>query len=69
MSLFSYRENGKVGHCLVNQDANAFGFGAASTDFPTLRSLIDHYATVSMKDHNPGLNVCLNHPVHPLAQK
>ncbi|XP_055342900.1 phosphatidylinositol 3-kinase regulatory subunit gamma-like isoform X2 [Paramacrobiotus metropolitanus] len=56
--------NGKVGHCLINQNENAFGFAAPTGEFVTLRDLVSHYAKKSLKEHNPQLNVTLAYPVN-----
>ncbi|OQV19286.1 Phosphatidylinositol 3-kinase regulatory subunit alpha [Hypsibius exemplaris] len=59
--------SGKVGHCLINQEGNAFGFGQASAEFSTLNDLIVHYKRKSLKEHNPALDVCLAHPVNAVS--
>ncbi|XP_054710590.1 phosphatidylinositol 3-kinase regulatory subunit alpha-like isoform X2 [Uloborus diversus] len=54
--------NGVVGHCLIHKTENGVGFAEPYHAFPTLKSLVLHYAQTSLEEHNESLKTTLTYP-------
>lgn len=53
-----------VGHILIHQSNQGFGFTPPYLVYPTLKDLVVHYANHSLQEHNPQLTTTLAHPLH-----
>ncbi|CAG2100762.1 unnamed protein product [Medioppia subpectinata] len=59
----SIMNEGKVCHCLIYHKDTGFGFAEPFNIYPTLVSLVLHYAQTSLEEHNDLLHTTLAYPV------
>ncbi|XP_022227825.2 uncharacterized protein LOC111077745 isoform X2 [Drosophila obscura] len=55
---------GNVQHCIIYETESGFGFAAPYNIYPTLKKLVEHYATNSLEEHNDTLTTTLRLPVY-----
>lgn len=53
----------KVCHCLIYKTERGFGFAEPFNIYPSLVSLVLHYAQTSLEEHNDALSTTLAYPV------
>jgi len=53
---------GVVGHCIIYEWDEAFGFTRQTTYFPSPKSLILYYSAHSLAEFNEQLQTCLKYP-------
>ncbi|CAG2158646.1 unnamed protein product [Oppiella nova] len=59
----SIMNDGKVCHCLIHKTERGFGFAEPFNIYPSLVSLVLHYAQTSLEEHNDLLHTTLAYPV------
>ncbi|EDW11237.2 phosphatidylinositol 3-kinase regulatory subunit gamma [Drosophila mojavensis] len=52
-----------IHHCIIYETESGLGFAAPYNIYPTLKKLVDHYATNSLEEHNDKLTTVLRIPV------
>ncbi|XP_017046285.1 phosphatidylinositol 3-kinase regulatory subunit gamma [Drosophila ficusphila] len=55
--------NNIVQHCIIYETESGFGFSAPYNIYPSLKRLVEHYATNSLEEHNDSLTTTLRWPV------
>ncbi|XP_033149789.1 phosphatidylinositol 3-kinase regulatory subunit alpha [Drosophila busckii] len=53
-----------IHHCIIFEQDTGFGFAAPYNIYPTLNSLVEHYACNSLEEHNDVLTTVLRLPVY-----
>lgn len=55
--------NGTINHCIINKTKeNTFGFAEPYNIYDSLKSLVMHYSTNSLEEHNDSLQTTLKYP-------
>ena len=54
---------GKVCHCLIHKTERGYGFAEPFNIYPSLTSLVMHYAQTSLEEHNDALCTTLAYPI------
>ena len=49
-------------HCKIREKDNKFGLAEAYCVHPTLLDLVTHYEEMSLKEHNPRVDIKLIYP-------
>ncbi|KAH8273665.1 hypothetical protein KR018_007567 [Drosophila ironensis] len=52
-----------VQHCIIFETETGYGFAAPYNFYPSLKKLVEHYATNSLEEHNDTLTTTLRWPV------
>lgn len=62
--------NGVINHCMIHETPHGFGFAIPYNLYPTLESLVLHYAQSSLEEHNDLLPTTLKYPIYsPYIQR
>ncbi|XP_062542671.1 phosphatidylinositol 3-kinase regulatory subunit alpha isoform X3 [Armigeres subalbatus] len=59
----SIKCNDTVNHCIIQQTERGFGFAEPYNIYDSLKSLVLHYATNSLEEHNDTLQTTLKYPL------
>uniref|UniRef100_A0A182NHQ5 Phosphatidylinositol 3-kinase regulatory subunit n=1 Tax=Anopheles dirus TaxID=7168 RepID=A0A182NHQ5_9DIPT len=54
--------DGRVNHCIIHQTERGYGFAEPYFIYDSLKSLVVHYATNSLEEHNDLLQTTLKYP-------
>ncbi|XP_043070608.1 phosphatidylinositol 3-kinase regulatory subunit gamma [Drosophila grimshawi] len=54
---------GGIHHCIIFQTESGLGFAAPYNIYPTLKHLVEHYASNSLEEHNDTLTTVMRIPV------
>ena len=57
-----FRHNGKVVHIKIRENDYRYGLAEAYCVHPTLLDLVTHYEEISLKEHNPRVDIKLIYP-------
>lgn len=55
--------NGTVNHCIIYETERGYGFAEPYNIYESLKSLVAHYASNSLEEHNDLLPTTLIYPV------
>lgn len=65
----SIKCNDTVNHCIIQQTERGFGFAEPYNIYDSLKSLVLHYATNSLEEHNDTLQTTLKYPLLATTNK
>lgn len=63
-ALSIVHSTGLIGHCLIHQGEEGYGFAHPFNIYQTLDNLVLHYAVNSLEEHNEGLRTPLLYPLN-----
>ena len=62
MVFLFFRYQGTIVHCKIIEKDNKFGLAGPFCNHSTLLDLVTHYEEMSLKEHNPRVDIKLIYP-------